>query len=101
MLTALHDWVGLHMRILQSTNLHFNFCSSQEPQSPSAIIVQAKKLRTWAKKTLHESLECSKRHIYPFPRFLSALPQDMYLEGRFLLDNERRYIQIVLRIAAW
>lgn len=88
---------------IHPTNLHLNFCSSQKPQSPSAIIMfKAKKLRSLAGKLLNESLKCSKRHIQrsvlPLDFFL-ALPQESkYWKGGFLLDNER-FMQIVLQIA--
>lgn len=109
---ALHDWVRLHMRIMQSkkkihhTNLHLNFCSSQKPPSPLAIIMRkAKKLRTLAGKTLNESLERSTRHIQGsvlLLDFFLALPQESKnSQGRFLSNNERRYNQIMLQIAAW
>ena len=90
---------------IHPTNLHLNFCSSEKPQSPSAIIMfKAKKLRSLAGKILNESLKCSKRHIQrsvlPRDLFL-ALPQESkYWKGGFLLDNER-FMQIVLQIAVW
>ena len=66
---------------------------------------KAKKLRSLAGKILNESLKCSKRLIQRSILsldFFLALPQESkYWKGGFLLDNERRFMQIVLQIAVW
>lgn len=110
---ALHGWVRLHMRILQSKKDTSHQFASQcmllskgfQAKNPSAVIMcKAKKLRTLTGKTLNESLECCKRRIckalsspwISFWLLATGSKENKFSYRNFPLHIGRRYIKIWL-----